>query len=107
MERHLVDAPTPTHTTIPCLATLIETQARMSTQRAPRSPGVVVRLTLGTGVALLLLLALLSTWVASPRQKTVDDTTAVTSAESQTRSDSDIEELGLAPVLFDDFFARF
>jgi hypothetical protein len=102
MRPHHIHTLPQSHTFTPSLATLIETQARLSAQRATRRP-VVWRRAFVAGAAILL--ALLSACAIPLTQDSGLDTPAVKPAQNQTFFQDSQEDVGLPAYLFDDFLA--
>lgn len=95
MRQHDISSITQTHTATPDMDALSEIHIDPTTPRATRVPGLVLQLALGAGVVVLL--ALLSAWLSPPTRATIGDSMFAGEA---------LEEVGLAPLQLDDFWAR-
>ena len=105
MRRHRTYSPVQAHTSTLCKDTIMELQTHMPTCRATRGSAVVSRIALGTGMAVLL--ALLSGWAVPSIPDTAEGDRAAEPALAQILSPSELEDAGLAPMFFEDFFAHF
>jgi hypothetical protein len=95
MRQRDISSITQTHTSTSGTAALREIQIDATTTRGTRVPGLVLQLALGTAV--IILLALLSAWLAHPTRATIGDSMFAGEA---------MEEMGMSPLQLDDFWSR-
>ena len=95
---------TQTHTYTPDKDILQETRTPITIRRASRFTSFILGFAFGIGV--LVLLALLSTWLSPSTRATARSAMSTAQAEVWTLSSSAVEELGMSPTLFEDPFAR-
>ena len=76
----------------------------ISIRRETRFPRAILALTLGLGLAILVMLG---TWLSLSTQATARATTFVAHPQEQTLSADDLEDRGLPPLSLDDILTRF
>ena len=81
-----------------------DTPPRLSLRRATSFPMAILVLTLGLGLAILVMLG---TWLSLSTRATARGTAFVAHPEEQTLSADELADMGLSPTSLEDILARF